>query len=36
MFTKQKPPDPAARGQDSLANSPRAWDDGRLFLREHL
>jgi hypothetical protein len=36
IFTHQKPPAAATRGQDSLANRPRAWDDRRLFLREHL
>jgi hypothetical protein len=34
MFAKQKPPAAAAKGLDSLANRPRAWNDRRLFLRE--
>jgi hypothetical protein len=36
MFTNQKPPIVAASGQDSQASRPRAWDEGRLFLCEHL
>jgi hypothetical protein len=36
IFTNQKPPAAAKRGQDSLANRPHFYDDWRLYLREHL